>query len=57
VTIVPPHRSLDEFIAQLSTELGMSAREGLDHFAAAMRRLALGRVNAPEEVPLSIRGR
>jgi hypothetical protein len=30
--------------------MASSASEGLDHFATAMRYLALGRVNAPEDV-------
>lgn len=42
--------ALEEFIARLSADLGLSPSEGLDHFATDMRRLALGRVNTPEDV-------
>lgn len=42
--------ALDAFISRLSQDLGLPADQGLDHFATVMRRLALGRVNTPEDV-------
>jgi NAD(P)-dependent dehydrogenase (short-subunit alcohol dehydrogenase family) len=47
----PTHTAaLDAFISRLSRDLSMPPDQGLDHFARVMRRLALGRVNAPEDV-------
>jgi len=47
----PTHTAaLDAFIGRLSQDLGLPADQGLDHFAKVMRRLALGRVNTPEDV-------
>ena len=47
----PTHTpALDAFISRLSRDLSVPPDQGLDHFARVMRRLALGRVNAPEDV-------
>ena len=42
--------ALADFISRLSDDLGISADQGLNHFATVMRRLALGRVNTPADV-------
>jgi NAD(P)-dependent dehydrogenase (short-subunit alcohol dehydrogenase family) len=42
--------ALDSFIARLSMDLGVPPEQGLRHFATEIRRLALGRVNQPQDV-------
>lgn len=42
--------AFESFIATLAGQLGLSPADALEHFASVMRRLPLGRVNAPEDV-------